>query len=175
MPAGRADGIAEAWGEWIGGMGEWHLFGGLTYDPKRRRPDGRGSFIPPGGDVVKRHITGWLAEGGEVIGRPIEAAVVAIEHHKSGWPHAHPLLRIAGGLVGDEIRQLGGLWFRDYGGNRLEVPVSRDDVCQYAAKYLSKDLDRGDVIFWPLRGSLSSGASYTRPFRTKPPVRVPRL
>lgn len=136
-------------------MGRWDLFGGLTYDPKRCRPDGRGAFIRPGADVVKAHAFRWLAEAPKTLGRPVEAAVVALEYQKNGWPHLHPLLRIAGGLQGSEISQLGTAWYERHGGNRLEEPRSREDVCAYASKYLVKDLSRGDVIFWPLRGPLS--------------------
>jgi hypothetical protein len=152
----RGNRVAEAWGEWIGGMGEWHLFGGLTYDQRRRREDGRGGFIAPGADVAKGHVRRWLKEAPQTLGRPVEAAVVALEYQRNGWPHFHPLLRIAGGLQGDELARLGGAWFEQHGYARLEPPRSATDVCAYAAKYLAKDLDRGDVIFWPLKGQLGT-------------------
>lgn len=159
--------IEEAWGEWVAGMGRWDLFGGLTYDPKRCRPDGHGATIAPGADVVKGHTLKWLRQFGERHGREVEAAIVSLEYQKNGWPHLHPLLRLSGGLQGGEIRSLGTAWFRAHGGNRLEAPRSRDAVASYAAKYLTKDLARGDVIFWPTRGSLQErqvfvGRSYTR-------------
>jgi len=158
-------------------MGEWHLFGGLTYDPRRRpstrtmrpqssdaiwrpppRPSSsRSSTVPiaPGVDVAKHHVLSWLAAAPKVLGgREVEAAVVAIESHKNGWPHFHPLLRIAGGLTGDEIAPLGALWFERHGYAKLEVPRDVEDTAAYAAKYLSKDLARGDVVFWPTRGPL---------------------
>lgn len=139
-------------------MGRWDLFGGLTYDPKRCRPDGRGAFIPPGSDVVKSHALRWLRDAPDVLGRDVEAAVVALEYQKNGWPHLHPLLRIAGGLEGGEIAALGRAWFNAHGGNRLEEPRSIVDVASYASKYLTKDLSRGDVLFWPLRGQLSTNS-----------------
>jgi hypothetical protein len=135
-------------------MGEWHLFGGLTYDPRRRRVDGMGAPIRPGVDVAKRHVVAWLRDGAERLSRPVEAAVVALEAHKNGWPHFHPLLRVAGGLRGNELQELGGLWFERHGYARLEVPRDRADVCAYAAKYLTKDVARSDVVFWPSRGPL---------------------
>jgi hypothetical protein len=49
---------------------------------------------------------------------------------------------------------LGHLWFKRHGYAKLEQPRSVNDVSAYAAKYLSKDLSRGDVIFWPLAGDL---------------------
>lgn len=136
-------------------MGEWHLFGGLTYDQRRARGGGQVG-VQPGADVVKAHAVRWIKDFNKGRGRPIEAAVVALEYHKNGWPHLHPLLRIAGGLQGDEIKTLGGLWYREHGGNKLEVPRTREDVCAYASKYLVKDLARGDVVLWPLRGPLTS-------------------
>lgn len=151
----QTDGVAEAWGSWIAGMGEWHLFGGLTYDQRRRREDGRGGFIAPGADVAKGHVRRWLKEAPRTLGRPIEAAVVALEYQRNGWPHFHPLLRIAGGLQGNELAQLGGAWFEHHGYARLGPPESPAAVCAYAAKYLAKDISRGDVIFWPLRGPLT--------------------
>ena len=146
--------VSEAWGEWVAEMGRWDLFGGLTYDPKRCRPDGRGATIAPGADVVKRHALRWLGEAPKTLGRPVEAAVLAFEYQRNGWPHLHPLLRIEGGLRGGEIKALGTAWYQLHGGNRLEIPRSHADVSAYAAKYLTKDLARGDVIFWPLRGDL---------------------
>lgn len=147
--------LGEAWGQWVSEMGRWDLFGGLTYDQRRCRPDGRGAFIAPGADVVKSHALKWLRQFGEQHGRSIEAAVVALEYQKNGWPHLHPLLRVEGGLQGGEIRALGTAWYQAHGGNRLEVPRSNGDVAAYAAKYLTKDLARGDVIFWPVRGPLA--------------------
>ena len=149
--------VSEVWGEWVGGMGEWHVFGALTYDQNRReRHDDHGTPIKPGNDVVKAHARGWLREGERRLGRPIEAAVLALEYQKTGWPHLHPLLRVAGGLQGDEFKILGGTWFERHGYAQLQKPRDQADVCEYAAKYLAKDLDRGDVLFWPLRGPLST-------------------
>jgi len=79
---------------------------------------------------------------------------VALEYQKNGWPHFHPLLRLAGGLQPGDIARLGQAWYKPHGYARLEPPRSRVDVCSYAAKYLAKDLSRGDVIFWPLRGPI---------------------
>ncbi len=105
--------------------------------------------------MVKRHALQWLREAPAQLGRPVEAAVVALEYQKNGWPHLHPLMRVQGGLQGGEIRALGTWWYRHHGGNRLEEPRDVADVAAYASKYLVKDLSRGDVILWPLKGSLS--------------------
>ena len=158
--------VSEVWGRWIADMGEWHVFGALTYDPNRRtRADSHGEPIHPGTDVVKAHIRGWLGESQRRLGRPIEAGVVAIEYMKTGWPHAHPLVRVAGGLQGNEFKVLGHTWYQRHGYAKLETPRSVEDVCEYAAKYLAKDLNRGDVIFWPLRGQLTTHQPRLRPGR----------
>ena len=152
----RASDMGEAWGNWIASLGEWHVFGALTYDQNRRlRMAVHNGSGMPGADVARAHVRRWLSEGSRLLGRPIEAGVVALEYQKNGWPHFHPLLRIAGGLTGNEFRTLGQAWFRRHGYARLEVPRDQGDVAAYAAKYLSKDLSRGDVLFWPVRGRLS--------------------
>ena len=147
-------------------MGEWHVFGGLTYDPSRRgRTDGHGVPIAPGADVVLAHARQWLREGQRRLGRDLEAAVVALEYHKSGWPHLHPLVRVAGGLQGTEFATLGQTWFERHGYARLERPSDASAVAAYASKYLTKDLSRGDVLLWPSRGPLD---------RHQPQLSVPR-
>lgn len=165
----------DAWSNWVMGLREWHLFGGLTFDQRRKKrvPPGPQRFgevtregprltedgrvrlgdVPLSADVARGRVRSFLRDGEQLLGRRM-AAVVALEYQKNGWPHFHPLLSIERGLQGGEIAALGGLWFRHCGGNRLEVPASTSDVCAYAAKYLSKGLDRGDVLFWPERGPL---------------------
>jgi hypothetical protein len=141
--------IAHAWGEWISGLGEWHLFGALTYDPRKVR-------ARPGNAAVRRDVSRWL---GYSPGHPsvfVEGAVLAIEYQRNEWPHVHPLLRLRGGLGPGAIRDLGQAWFQDHGYALLERPRQASAVASYAAKYLAKDLDRGDVIFWPSKGTLSS-------------------
>jgi hypothetical protein len=145
----QGDEVTRAWGEWVSGMGEWHVFGGLTYDQRRTayRPSDAG---------VRRDVLRWL---GNSKGHPaefIEAAVVSIEHHRNEWPHAHPLLRLRGGLGPRALAHLGQAWFRDHGYAKLERPQDQVAVASYAAKYLAKELGKGDVIFWPPRGPLTS-------------------
>jgi hypothetical protein len=132
--------VSEAWGKWVAEMGEWHVFGALTYDQRKRT-------TMPGADVAKAHLWRWLGESQKTLGRPVEAAVVALEYQRNGWPHFHPLLRLPGGLRPNDLVSLGQAWYGVHGYARLEPPRDVNDVCSYAAKYLSKDLDRGDVIF----------------------------
>lgn len=140
--------VSEAWGKWVAEMGDWDVFGALTYDQRRR------SSVP-GSDVARAHVRRWLGKAAPRVGISIEAAVVALEYQKNGWPHFHPLLRVRGGASRGVFGVLGQLWFKEHGYARLERPRAAADVCAYAAKYLSKDLDKGDVIFWPSTGSLS--------------------
>ena len=141
--------VTEAWGKWVAEMGEWHVFGGLTYDQRRRT-------TVPGRDVAMAHCRRWLRESSRTAGVQVEAAVVALEYQRNGWPHFHPLVRVSGGMRPGLCSALGQAWFRRHGYARLEPPRSVSDVSSYAAKYLSKDLDKGDVLFWPLKGSLST-------------------
>lgn len=144
-----SDEVSAAWGEWVSSMGEWHVFGGLTYDP--RRVPGR-----PSDATVRGHVLRWLGDSKRHPGVFVEAAVVAIEHHKNEWPHAHPLLRLRGGLRFGDIRSLGQAWFQRHGYAKLERPRQARAVAEYAAKYLAKDLGKGDVLFWPVDGPLTT-------------------
>jgi hypothetical protein len=108
---------------------------------------------PMAGDVAKSRVRRWLKDGEELLGRPV-SAIVAMEHHKSGWPHFHGLLGIDGGLRGREIAALGQLWYGANGFNKIEVPRSVGDCAAYAAKYLTKELDVGGVLIYPARGAL---------------------
>lgn len=151
------------WGKWIAGMGDWHAFGGLTYDPERR-------LTRPGADVAKAHVRRWLRHWSRGSHDRVEAAVVALEYQKNGWPHFHPLVRLRGGFQDGDFARLGQHWFKDHGYARLEKPRDQDDVSLYAAKYLSKDLSRGDVIFWPLSGPLTTHQAALEPDQLVPPL-----
>jgi len=142
------DDVRQCWGRWIAGLGEWHLFGGITYDP-------RTVVARPSNAAVRRDVSRWLGYSPGHPGVFVEAAVVAIELQGNEWPHAHPLLRLRGGLGPGAISALGQAWFQRHGWAQLERPKEARAVAEYAAKYLSKDLDRGDVIFWPRRGWLT--------------------
>lgn len=145
----RDEAVGEAWGNWIASMGDWHVFGALTYDQRRRS-------TVPGADVAMAHVRRWLRESGRETGVPVEAAVVALEYQRNGWPHFHPLVRVSGGMRPGQFGALGQSWFRRHGFARLESPRDELAVATYAAKYLVKDLSRGDVLFWPARGDLRS-------------------
>jgi hypothetical protein len=77
---------------------------------------------------------------------------VALEYHKSGWPHLHPLLRFAGAQGDTTYATVGRPWYQANGYARLEKPRDQVDVAAYASKYLVKELDHGTVTFWPQRG-----------------------
>ncbi len=165
----------DAWAQWVGSIRPWDLTATLTLDPRKRgqtwlgaqrgsgltrmsprlREDGsiRLADAPMAGDVARSRVRRWLKDGVELLGRPV-AGVVAMEHHKNGWPHFHGLLGIDGGLRGREIAALGQLWFQANGYAELEVPRSVGACAAYAAKYLTKELDAGDVLIYPARGAL---------------------
>mgnify|MGYP001489402704 CR=1 FL=1 len=158
------DGGREAWAEWLSGLAEWNLFGGLTVDPKRREVcrmlvrDGNGRLgwkgyrrvengpVAPGRDGLLDAFREWVRAGRRALGRDIEY-VVALEYHRSGWPHLHPLLALEGGLMAGDVTTLGGLWYVSQGYAKLEVPRTMEGVARYCARYLVKDLDRGDLLF----------------------------
>lgn len=144
--------VTAAWGQWVAAKGPWHVFGALTYDQRRRPSDGRGGYLAPGHDVVFAHARRWLRESNRHLERRVEAAVLALEYQKNGFPHLHPLVRLSGGLLGNEFFEMGQTWYRDHGFAKLEAPRDEAAVAQYASKYLVKDLARGDVLLWPLRG-----------------------
>jgi hypothetical protein len=139
--------VAEAWGEWVVGLREWHLFGGLTFD-QRRVPSEKvlGVNVPR---VISRDVAGarfreWIRRSEGVLQRRVDY-VAAMESQRNGWPHFHPLLDL--GRLGDgDIETLGRLWYEANGYGRLEVPRDRAAVCSYSAKYLAKDLGTGDVL-----------------------------
>jgi hypothetical protein len=130
-------------------MGDWHVFGALTYDQRRRT-------TVPGADVARAHVRRWLRDAPKRAGLDVESAVVALEYQRNGWPHFHPLLRLRGGARAGDFGRLGQSWFKPHGYAKLERPRNQLDVAAYAAKYLTKDLATGDVIFWPPRGPLTT-------------------
>lgn len=168
---------SDAWSQWIAGQADWNLFGGLTFDPRRRvspppGPQRGGQRLRPGprlnesgtlrlqgrplaADIARRSVLTFFDQGEQLLGRRL-AGIVALEFHGNLWPHFHPLISVEGGLQGGEIKALGTLWYQRAGGNRLEVPRSLGDVSAYASKYLSKGLDVGDVLMWPKAGPLST-------------------
>lgn len=157
------------------------MFGGLSEDQRRHRekrpPPGpqlangrsgrlrwspslsedgsiRLSDVPIARDVLIAGVYQWLGETEEQLGRPVAAAAIAIEYQKNGWPHAHPLISIKGGLRRGDIETIGRPWWDRHGQNKLEVPRSVAAVTSYSVKYLIKDLERGDLLFWPVKGRL---------------------
>lgn len=174
LPTRRHD----AWAQWVARLRPWDLTATLTLDPAKRgeswlgaqrdaggsgrlkwsprlREDGsiRLADAPMAGDVARSRVRRWLRDGEQLLGRPV-AAVVAMEHHKNGWPHFHGLIGVDGGLRGREIAALGTLWHQRNGWNRIEIPRSVGDCAAYAAKYLTKDLDEGGVLIHPANGPL---------------------
>jgi hypothetical protein len=155
----------------------WDLCTTLTLDPRKAPVVAPGPQLRPGrgrlqwpirlteGDsprVLKAPVkTGtlagriryWLRDCQRELGREL-VAMGALELHKSGEPHYHGLVGIAGGLQGTEIAALNRLWFEKWGATLIERPRQVGDVAAYAAKYLTKDIDQGGVLIYPPDGPL---------------------
>jgi hypothetical protein len=144
-------GAQEAMSGFIADMREWDLFGGLTFDQRRCRMErawglgGGKSPVRIPVDSARVRFQNFIGAAESVLGRRIEY-VAALESHKNGWPHLHPLLSLEGGLQAGDIGLLGRLWYERQGYGRLEVPRSRADVTAYCAKYVSKDYGVGDLL-----------------------------
>ena len=144
-----AEGAKGALGEMVAGLRIWDLFGTMTYDPDRY-PKERVwvTYEVPravAGDRAKKDFFGWVGDASGALRRRMEF-VVGMEYQKNGWPHFHALLDL-GGLDDGDIARIGRLWYVRYGYDRLEIPRSVADCAAYAAKYLVKDISRGDVLF----------------------------
>lgn len=152
--------LDEAWGAWIAEQGEWHVFGSLTYDPRRRPHDHRWPYLDrqATGSECLDHARRWINEAKHREPR-IEAAVIALEWQKSGAPHLHPLIRVAGGLYGNEFATIGQVWYERHGYAHLEQPRDQLAVSAYASKYLTKQLSDGDIVLWPSRGPMTTHQS----------------
>lgn len=151
----------------------WHVMTTLTFDavkatapvpPGTQRHGGRlllparlaeeedgdrGPRRPVTVDAAVRRVEGWLKRGQKELGRPVKA-FVALESHRSGEPHFHGLLSVAGGLVeGDELLRLWRLWFERNGAAQLDRPASVDHCASYGAKYIAKEVRDSRIILWP--------------------------
>lgn len=144
---------SQQWGEWVGSLRRWDVFGGLTYRDQLRPGDPYRLRGPRPLELVKRDVEYLTREFKRQTGRRVEATVAAIESHQNGWPHVHPLMGVEGFTDGD-LRLLWGIWYEKHGAGKLSVPRSQDDVSRYAAKYLAKDIGRGDVVILPARATL---------------------
>jgi hypothetical protein len=104
-------------------------------------------------DVAESFVRRWL-RGCERDWLGPLTAVAALEYHKNGWPHFHSLIHRPDGFVATERAALVATWEELAGYCRIEEPRSVADCAAYAAKYLTKDLARGTVLFWPAAGHL---------------------
>lgn len=144
-------GAVEELGPFLAGLAPWDLFGGLTFDQRRCRHErvwglagGRCPRVIPI-DSAKLRFEGFVRSAEAALQRRVDY-VAAIEAHKNGWPHLHPLFAFEGGLMEGDVETLGRLWYKRNGYGRLEVPRSQQDVTGYCAKYLTKDLAIGTLL-----------------------------
>jgi hypothetical protein len=170
------DELSEAWGEWIGGLREWTLFGGETFDQRRRRfqhvETRSGGVVERGVDArgFPRAFWGSHVEYSYVLEAPREVPRdVAIRRFETFIRRGEKILQkpidyvcalqsqkngwihyhpllAMGELEGGEISALGKLWYEMAGGCKLSVPRDGKAVSAYACRYLSRDLAGGDVL-----------------------------
>lgn len=159
------DGMRDEWGGFIAGLRPWSLFGTFTYDQDaradwlatlRKSPGLRdaGALVVPL-DTAEHHFRRQADYMASALGHRVEY-VSALEFQKNGWPHHHALLDTGEVHAGD-LDVLSRWWRKNCGFVRLEIPRSLHDVCGYAAKYLSKDVERGRVL---LSTGLAASAEY---------------
>jgi hypothetical protein len=72
-----------------------------------------------------------------------------------------------GGIDQDERDYMGRLWYAKQGLSKLEFPRDFQDAATYASKYLSKDMESGDILLSPglrkqLEGRHPHMAGFTR-------------
>jgi len=162
-----------AWGEWVAGLREWHVFGGLTFDQRRfqvyrcKVPAFDGGMFGESTEayvvetplvmpkVVARDVAigrfqRWVRRCETALGRRVDY-VAALQYQRNGWPHFHPLLDV-GRLVDGDIAIMGRLWYEENGYGRLEVPRDLEAVAKYASRYLVRDMADGDVLLSRLLG-----------------------
>src|SRR3972149_163571 len=140
-----------AMGDWISQLAPWTLFGGLTFDPKRCEQERVvGTLIPRRipVDVAAGRFKRWMRASEKALGRGI-VYVAALESHKNGWPHLHPLLSLEGGIQAGDVATLGMLWFQANGVGRLEVPRAMEAGRGDAAKSLAKAYATGPLLLSP--------------------------
>ena len=166
-----------AWGDWIAGIGNWTLFGGETFDQKRRR------LQPVRTRTVEAVQHGVNASGyprwfwgspvsysyvldapkqvsRDVAIRKFERFVRRAERHLQRPVDYVCALQYqkngwphfhplldTHGLVGNEIGVLSRLWREEAGGCELSVPRDGEAVSRYACRYASRDLADCDVLF----------------------------
>jgi len=118
-----------AMAEFAAGLRPWDLFATFTYDQKEFE-------AVPSLRFAERDLGRYLGEAGQWVKRPV-LGLLAVETHRSGFPHAHGLLQVGGLRSGWEISALSECWrsLRWRGFLRLERPRSLEDTAGYCAKY----------------------------------------
>ena len=135
--------------QWIAGSYEWHYFGGLTFD-QRRVPQERlwcSTWVPRriSRDVAVARVKRFMRGAERALGRPV-VAVIALEAHKNGWPHFHPLIHVDGGRRRGDLQTIGPVWYELNGYEHLEPVRFPEQAARYCAKYMLKD-EGAEVVF----------------------------
>lgn len=149
VPRVLSRGAANAAGEWIASMREWDLYVTLTYDPKRvagRAPTSAVDAVAPSAYASRRHVDQWAEDGARIV-RSRFGAVLALEHHHSGWPHWHGLVSADGiGKLG--FTGLSRAWFANHGFASFVRVADQpyEALAGYIGKYLAKEAS--DLAFY---------------------------
>jgi len=157
----------QAMGPWIASLAAWDWYVTLTYDPKRSPSLDK----PPTDPTCTRQAAKWLTDIHDRASTFL-VAVMALEHHQSGWPHWHGLVK-TGHIPHAGAKALYKEWYSLHGYARIE-PVGRPDVipiADYVAKYLCKE-GAETIIDWRPR-ALSFGAIQS--LASRPSLRQMRL
>ena len=134
--------------QWIAGAYEWHYFGGLTFD-QRRVPQERlwgDTWVPRriSRDVAVARAKRFMRQAEKALGRRL-VMVVALEAHRNGWPHFHPLIHVEGGRRRGDLQTIGPVWYELNGYEHLELRFP-EQAARYCGKYMVKD-DGVEVLF----------------------------
>jgi hypothetical protein len=132
--------------------GDWNRRGASRFSWRDQERKSDGSVVRGSGLVhresVEADVKQWVRDSAALIGRRIEYVIALERQHFTGQWHAHPLLD-CGGVDDLEREAMGRMWFDRHGLSKLEYPRDSGDAAAYAAKYLAKDMERGDILLSP--------------------------
>ncbi len=130
--------LADAYGEWFGGLAKWQWFVTLTFrDPE---PNSRG-WSRPGWAYAKRAWNEFTDVVRPAIGSLQYVRAFELQRWR-GAPHIHALVA---GMDNTQYKDVSSWYWRKYGFIRV-LPYDADlGASYYIAKYVSKEL--GDFDF----------------------------
>jgi hypothetical protein len=140
--------VLGAWGEWLSSW-RWDWFVTLTYDQKRKGPQGRGSHDRVGWSLSDRHWHEWL---GQAVGDSAGSASILPSvywvrgREPNPWRYGTHFHALIGGVpTGTSRRDAWAAWFHPHGRALIEPYDPRQGAGYYVSKYVVKD--GGDIKF----------------------------